>query len=152
MARYSPVDVKLPTDDGYDTIASLKAAQAGEMDAALFMGGNIFGASPDLAWVREALDKIDFKLFLTTTLNKGHVNGMDHSESLVLPVTARDEEWEATTQESMFNYVRLSDGGIKRLSDVRPESVILCDLAKRFYIPVRLTLRPISSISMCVRL
>jgi anaerobic selenocysteine-containing dehydrogenase len=31
----------------------------------------------------------------------------------------------------MFNYVRLSDGGIERLSNVRPETVILCDLAKQ---------------------
>src|SRR5690606_29177069 len=51
-------------------------------------------------------------------------------ESLVLPVTARDEEWSPTTQESMFNYVRLSDGGINRLDNVRPETAILCDLAE----------------------
>jgi anaerobic selenocysteine-containing dehydrogenase len=29
----------------------------------------------------------------------------------------------------MFNFVRLSDGGIKRLGNVRPETVILADLA-----------------------
>src|SRR5690606_20525943 len=48
-----------------------------------------------------------------------------------LPVTARDEEWEPTTQESMFNYVRLSDGGIRRLENVRPESWILGQIGKR---------------------
>jgi anaerobic selenocysteine-containing dehydrogenase len=50
---------------------------------------------------------------------------------IIVPVTARDEEWQPTTQESMFNYVRLSDGGIKRLDNVRPESHILCDIAER---------------------
>ncbi len=35
------------------------------------------------------------------------------AEVLILPVTARDEEWSPTTQESTFNYVRLSDSGIK---------------------------------------
>jgi anaerobic selenocysteine-containing dehydrogenase len=30
----------------------------------------------------------------------------------------------------MFNYVRLSDGGIERLDNVRPETVILCDIAE----------------------
>ena len=50
---------------------------------------------------------------------------------MILPVTARDEEWSPTTQESMFNFVRLSDGGIERLDNVRPETVILCDLATR---------------------
>ncbi len=73
---------------------------------------------------------IGFKLFLTTTLNRGHVNGLGDGEVLILPVTARDEEWSPTTQESMFNFVRLSDGGIERLDNVRPETVILCDLAK----------------------
>jgi anaerobic selenocysteine-containing dehydrogenase len=47
------------------------------------------------------------------------------------PVTARDQEWEPTTQESMFNFVRLSDGGIERLHNVRPEVAILADLAAR---------------------
>ncbi len=31
----------------------------------------------------------------------------------------------------MFNYVRLSDGGITRLANVRPETVILSDLAQQ---------------------
>jgi anaerobic selenocysteine-containing dehydrogenase len=57
------------------------------------------------------------------------VHGLGQGEAMILPVTARDEEWSPTTQESMFNYVRLSDGGIERLDNVRPETVILCDLA-----------------------
>ena len=73
-------------------------------------------------------DNICFKLFLTTTLNEGHVNACDHSESLILPVMARDEEAQSTTQESMFNFVRLSDGGIKRIAQARSEVAILVDL------------------------
>ncbi|MFO0972495.1 MAG: hypothetical protein U1A27_03515 [Phycisphaerae bacterium] len=42
-------------------------------------------------------------------------------ETLVLPVAARDEEAQPTTQESMFNFVRLSDGGPARLRDARSE-------------------------------
>src|SRR5690606_32863887 len=60
-----------------------------------------------------------------------HVVGMETSEALILPVTARDEEWQATTQESMFNYVRLSDGGINRLANIQPEVKILCELGQR---------------------
>ncbi len=123
--------VSLPDTDGYDTLAGLEAASRGEIDAALIMGGNLYGATPDAQWAEQALDKIAFKLFMTTTLNQGHVHGVDAGESLVLPVTARDEEWQPTTQESMFNFVRLSDGGIKRLDNVRPETVILCDLAAK---------------------
>ncbi|MCD7060158.1 FdhF/YdeP family oxidoreductase [Pelagibacterium xiamenense] len=122
--------VTLGRDKGMDTMACLEAAHRGEMDAAVLMGGNLYGASPDTRWARDALDGIGFKLHLTTTLNLGHVHGHDSSESLILPVAARDEEWEPTTQESMFNFVRLSDGGIDRLANVRPESVILADLAR----------------------
>lgn len=121
--------VSLPEKTGMDTMACMEAAHRGEIDNAIIMGGNLFAANPHSAWAGEALSRIPFKLFLTTTLNQGHVNGCDDSESLILPVTARDEEWESTTQESMFNFVRLSDGGIDRLSGVRPESFILSDLA-----------------------
>lgn len=123
--------VTLPTTKGMDTMACMQAAHRGEIDAALIMGGNLYEANPNSRFSAEALAKIGFKLFLTTTLNKGHLYGHDDSEALVLPVTARDEEWQPTTQESMFNYVRLSDGGIRRLKDVRPETDILCDLAQR---------------------
>ncbi len=123
--------VKLSRGPGMDTMASMRAADAGEIDAALLMGGNLYASNPDARWAERALDKIAFKLFLTTTLNRGHVCGVEKGESLILPVTARDEEWEPTTQESMFNFVRLSDGGVTRLETVRPETVILADLAAR---------------------
>ena len=120
---------KFPRAKGLDTMGSMQAASRGEVDAAVIMGGNLYAANPDAKWAEAALDNIGFKLFLTTTLNHGHIKGCSNGESLILPVTARDEEWEPTTQESMFNFVRLSDGGITRLDNVRPESVILADLA-----------------------
>lgn len=123
--------VSLPRSEGMDTMACMQAADRGGIDAALIMGGNLYAANPDSAWAEQALDRIGFKLFLTTTLNRGHVCGVGDGESLVLPVTARDEEWEPTTQESMFNYVRLSDGGVDRLDGVRPETAILAELGER---------------------
>ncbi len=123
--------IQLPTTAGMDTLACLNAAHEGAIDAALLMGGNLFSATPNANWARTALDRIGFKTFMTTTLNRGHVTGMETSEALILPVTARDEEWQSTTQESMFNYVRLSDGGIRRLENIRPEVTILCEFGKR---------------------
>ncbi|ODT15014.1 MAG: hypothetical protein ABS35_32935 [Kaistia sp. SCN 65-12] len=121
--------VTLGRNKGLDTMAGLEAAARGEIDSAVIMGGNLWGATPDTAFASRAMEAIGFKLFLTTTLNRGHVHGLGEGEVLILPVTARDEEWSPTTQESMFNFVRLSDGGIDRLDNVRPETVILCDLA-----------------------
>ncbi|RYE08196.1 MAG: FdhF/YdeP family oxidoreductase [Hyphomicrobiales bacterium] len=123
--------ITLPRDKGVDTMAGLKAAERGDIDAAVIMGGNLWGATPDTDFSTRAMAAIGFKLFLTTTLNRGHVHGLGEGEALILPVTARDEEWSPTTQESMFNFVRLSDGGIDRLDNVRPETVILSDLAQR---------------------
>ncbi len=130
------LDIRFPDTPGLDTMACLKAAHQGNIDLALLMGGNLYEASPSSKWAEEALDNINFKLYLTTTLNKGHIHGIDKGEVLILPVTARDEEHQATTQESMFNYLRLSDGGIGRLTNVRPESSILCEIAKHV-IPVQ---------------
>jgi molybdopterin-dependent oxidoreductase alpha subunit len=123
--------ISFPQERGYDTMACLKAAEAGEIDSAVIMGGNLWGATPDTAFATRAMSAIGFKLFLTTTLNMGHVHGLGDGEVLILPVTARDEEWQPTTQESMFNYVRLSDGGICRLENTRPESWILCEIGQR---------------------
>ncbi|MGB3339446.1 MAG: FdhF/YdeP family oxidoreductase [Devosia sp.] len=123
--------VKFPEEKGFDTMACLKAAEAGAIDSAVIMGGNLWGATPDRAFASRAMAAIGFKLFLTTTLNMGHMHGLGDGDVLVLPVTARDEEWEPTTQESMFNYVRLSDGGITRLENVRPESWILGQIGQQ---------------------
>ncbi|MDV3250314.1 FdhF/YdeP family oxidoreductase [Devosia sp. BK] len=123
--------VSFPEEKGLDTMACLKRAEAGEVDAAVIMGGNLWAATPDTGFSTRAMGAIGFKLFLTTTLNQGHVHGLGEGEVMILPVTARDEEWEPTTQESMFNFVRLSDGGIERIGTVRPESWILGQLGKR---------------------
>ncbi|GAB5413020.1 MAG: FdhF/YdeP family oxidoreductase [Congregibacter sp.] len=119
--------VTLPTQDGYDTLAALEAAAAGAVDLAFVMGGNLYAATPDSRWAADALNKVGTRIHLTTTLNQGHLHGVD-GELLILPVAARDEEAQSTTQESMFNYVRLSDGGIHRLEGVRSEVRILADL------------------------
>jgi molybdopterin-dependent oxidoreductase alpha subunit len=95
---------------GLDTYAAMEAAHAGRIRAALALGGNLWGSNPDGAWAREALSRVGTALYLSTKLNQGHVHGRG-GETLLAPVLARDEEPQATTQESMFNFVRLSDGG-----------------------------------------
>jgi molybdopterin-dependent oxidoreductase alpha subunit len=122
--------ISLPRTKGYDTMAAMQAAEQGCIDTALIMGGNLYASNPDARRAEKSLNNINNKIFLTTTLNRGHVVGVDQGLSIILPVAARDEEWQSTTQESMFSFVRLSDGGINRLDNVKPESWILCELAK----------------------
>ena len=74
------LNVTLPRTKGMDTMACLQAAERGEIDNALMLGGNLYAASPDSVWAEKAMDNIGFKVFLTTTLNLGHVHGSDNSE------------------------------------------------------------------------
>ncbi|MBL8796476.1 MAG: molybdopterin-dependent oxidoreductase, partial [Planctomycetia bacterium] len=97
---------KLPRTPGLDTMACVEAAHRGEMRSALCLGGNLYGSNPDAKFASEALGKLELVTYLSTTLNTGHVWGRGR-ETLILPVLARDEETQQTTQESMFNFVRL---------------------------------------------
>ena len=68
---------------------------------------------------------------MNTSLNTGHAGGLGGEETIILPVLARDEEPEPSTQESMFSYIRLSDGGAPRHVGPRAEVEIISDLARR---------------------
>lgn len=120
----------LPREPGLDTLECLRRAADGAIDVALLLGGNLYGSAPDAPWTAAALQRIGLTVFLSTTLNTGHVHGRGRS-SIVLPVRARDEEAEPTTQESMFSFVRLSDGGRERFRGTRGEVEILAELARR---------------------
>ena len=110
-------------------MACVNAAERGEMDMALCLGGNLYGSNPDLAYAEKALARVGMVTYLTTTLNTGHAWGRGQ-ETLVLPVLPRDEETQPTTQESMFSYVRLSDGGPTRYAGPRSEVSVLTTIGR----------------------
>jgi molybdopterin-dependent oxidoreductase alpha subunit len=119
--------VSLPRSPGLDTMGCMRAADAGSIRSALCLGGNLFGSNPDAKFAARALNKLELVTYLSTTLNTGHAWGRGR-ETLILPVLARDEESQPTTQESMFNFVRLSDGGKARLEGPRAEVQIIAAL------------------------
>ena len=126
----SEFNVTLPEWKGLDTLGCIEAAMEGRMRAAFCLGGNLYGANPDANFAKQALANIDQVVYLSTALNTGHAHGRG-KETIILPVLARDEERQPTTQESMFSYVRLSDGGPQRLQGPRGEVQIIADLAHR---------------------
>jgi molybdopterin-dependent oxidoreductase alpha subunit len=117
---------------GQHTYASMEAAAEGRVRTALSLGGNLFGSNPDREWAAQALRAVPFTVFMSTKLNEGHIHGRGQT-SLILPVLARDEEHQATTQESMFNYVRLSEGGgdAAQLGQTKSEVEIIASIAER---------------------
>ncbi len=120
----------LPTTPGKDTLACIEAAHRGTCKFAFCLGGNLYGSNPDSQFADEALASMDMLVMLNTTLNTGHAHGLAKT-TIILPVLARDEEPEPTTQESMFNYVRLSDGGPRRLPGPRSEVHVIAEIARR---------------------
>jgi molybdopterin-dependent oxidoreductase alpha subunit len=124
--------VQLPTTPGRDTMACIEGADSGELKVGFCLGGNLFGSNPDATFAAQAINKLDQITYLSTTLNTGHAYGLAR-ETIILPVSARDEEPEATTQESMFNYVRLSDGGPKRHAGTRSEVEVIASIAAEVF-------------------
>jgi molybdopterin-dependent oxidoreductase alpha subunit len=122
---------------GQDTFSSMVAAAEGRVRAAVLLGGNLFASNPDRAWAAEALRNIDVSVALTTKLNEGHVHGRGKT-AIVVPVLARDEEDQPTTQESMFNFVRLSEGGTPAVAgEMRSEVDVIASLAELILPPGR---------------
>lgn len=124
LAKLEELGVRPPAWKGHDTMGAMESAHAGNMDFALCLGGNLFGANPDAAFSRQALGSLDTIVYLSTTLNTGHAHGLAKN-TLILPVAARDEDSQATTQESMFSFVRLSDGGRPRHLGLKTEVEVL---------------------------
>ena len=128
--RMTDEGVFVPTTKGYDTLACIQAAQNSDMDFAFCLGGNLYGSNPDSSATAAAFSKIDTVVYASTTLNTGHAWGTG-KETIILPVLARDEEKQSTTQESMFSFVRLSDGGINRHQSLKSEVEVVSEIASR---------------------
>src|SRR6185312_7387358 len=122
--------VELPTTPGRDTMACIEGAADGELKVGFCLGGNLYGSNPDAKFAAGALANLDQITYLSTTLNTGHAHGLAR-ETIILPVSARDEELEPTTQESMFNYIRLSNGGPQRHEGTRSEIDVIASIAER---------------------
>ncbi|MCH7994912.1 MAG: FdhF/YdeP family oxidoreductase [Planctomycetes bacterium] len=122
-------DVNLPTSAGLDTLGCIQAAHEGRLSDAWCLGGNLYGANPHAQWAAEALAKLDSMVYFSTTLNTGHIHGRA-KETLILPMRVRDEESQPTTQESMFSFVRMSDGGPARHVGPRSEVEVIAHIAR----------------------
>lgn len=126
----SEYGLELPETPGLDTLGCMDGAHRGELTLGICLGGNLYGSNPDATYAAESLQNLDQMVYLSTSLNTGHIHGLA-KETLILPVLARDEEPQPTTQESMFNFVRLSDGGPTRHEGVKSEVEVIATLAAK---------------------
>lgn len=120
---------------GFHARDLIEAADRGEVDALLCLGGNLFGASPDSTQARRALGKIDTIAYLATKPNQGHFHGLGARQTLLLPVFNRFETPHRTTVESGNNWVRLNEPGATHLkrANLTSEVEFLAELAHRLF-------------------
>lgn len=130
----SAYNISLPSQKGMDTLACMESSHEGKIDFAWNLGGNLYGSNPDSRFTTQALSEIDVVLYMNTTLNQGHFLGRGKT-TLILPVLPRDEEPQPTTQESMFSYIRMSDGGKPRHIGPRSEVSIIAEIAEKLLPP-----------------
>jgi molybdopterin-dependent oxidoreductase alpha subunit len=129
------LDRPLSRAPGYNTHALIKAADDGNIDTLLCLGGNLYAANPDLSQAKQALGNAETIIYLATKPNLGHFHGLAQQNTLVIPVFARFENPHKVTTESGNNFVRLSDEGDTHLksADLIAEVDFLTELAHRLH-------------------
>lgn len=123
----------LGREPGYTARHLMRACHRGEIQTLLCLGGNFFGANPDLAFSEAALAQVDTVVYLATKPNQGHFKGLAGRQTFLLPVLARGEETFTTSVESGNNYVRFNQPGRTHLNRdlVLSEFMVICALAER---------------------
>lgn len=95
-----------PREHGYDTVAAIRAMDAGRVRFFLAMGGNFVSATPDTAVVESGMAKTDLSVQISTKLNRSHV--VTGRRALIIPTLGRTDrdrrgsgEQRVTVEDSM---------------------------------------------------
>lgn len=120
---------------GYHARNLIEAADAGQVDTLLCVGGNLYAANPDLTQAKRALGRIETIVYLATKPNLGHFHGLAQTNTIIIPVFNRFENPHKTTTESGNNFIRLNDEGKTHLrdADLISEVEFLTELAHRIH-------------------
>jgi len=125
----------LNRNPGYRARNLIDAADAGEIDSLICVGGNLYAANPDLTQAKRALGKIETIIYLATKPNLGHFHGLAKKNTIIVPVFNRFENPHKTTTESGNNFIRLNDEGKTHIKDgdLISEVEFLTELAHRLH-------------------
>ena len=128
--------IEPPRAHGLDTVESIRAMLAGEVDVFFAMGGNFVRAAPDSARTEQALRATRLTVQVSTKLNRSHT--VTGRTALILPVLGRTErdvraggEQFVTVEDSM-GLVHASRGRLAPAApDLPSEVALVCRLAAR---------------------
>ncbi len=80
---------KSPRKHGHDTVETIKAMHAGEVQVFFAMGGNFLSATPDTEFTAAALRRCVLTAHVSTKLNRSHL--VTGRTALILPCLGRSE-------------------------------------------------------------
>ena len=78
-----------PRAHGHDTVAAIRAMDAGRARFFMGMGGNFVSATPDTEVVERAMAKVELTVHVSTKLNRSHV--VTGRRALILPTLGRTD-------------------------------------------------------------
>ena len=128
--------ITAPRKPGYDTVGTLNAMAAGEIDVFVGLGGNFVSATPDTVATEAAMRRVGLTVQISTKPNRSHL--VHGRVGLILPTlgrTDRDDRHpggpQFVTVEDSMSVVHSSRGRLAPVSDrLLSEPVIVCRLAR----------------------
>jgi molybdopterin-dependent oxidoreductase alpha subunit len=128
-------DFTPPTRAGLDTVDTIRAMAAGDIEVFIALGGNFLAATPDTAATAQALGRCRLTVQISTKLNRSHlVNGR---EALILPCLGRTEADlqssgpQFVTVENSMGKVHRSQGRLEPASPhLKSEAAIVAGIAQ----------------------
>jgi molybdopterin-dependent oxidoreductase alpha subunit len=124
-----------PAEQGFDTVRTIQAMQAGQVKVFMALGGNFLSATPDTHYTSEAISRCRLTVQISTKLNRGHL--ITGERALILPCLGRTErDLQASGEqfvsvEDTMGVVHASRGTLEPASPhLRSEVAIIAGVAQ----------------------
>ncbi|MGF1557676.1 MAG: FdhF/YdeP family oxidoreductase [Flavobacteriaceae bacterium] len=127
-----------PSEEGFDTVAAMKAMYEGKAKFFMCLGGNFLMAASDTEYTAKAIQNCNLTVQVSTKLNRTHL--VTGKTALLLPTIGRSEKDMKNgvpryfTVENSMGRVTQSKGILKPASDtLKSEPEIIAELADTFF-------------------
>ena len=127
-----------PTEEGFDTVAAIKAMYEGKGKVFICLGGNFVMAASDTSYTAKAIQNCSLTVQISTKLNRSHL--ITGETALVLPTFGRSEKdmkngrLQFMTMESSTGKVRQSKGLLPPASEhIKSEPEIIGMIAHTYF-------------------
>lgn len=129
-----------PLKQGYDVVESIQAMHRGEAKIFCALGGNFMAAASDTHYTRQAIEKCNLTISISTKLNRTHLH--PGKVGIILPTLGRSEvdkfgdHEQIVTVENSMGKVQPSKGNLHPASDhLMSEPAIIANLGQALFGP-----------------